>query len=424
MRCFQHNEREAVGTCMACGAGGCGECLIHYSGAKMCSGCADNVYRAEFSAAQEVGCVARKRLIRLAAICAFFFCVSLLVSQSLTMALFSAYGWGSVYMGTMPFVRGIGSRLSGGAISTSVTGALFGTFWFWLVTGWWLFLLGMLYSYLGGGIFHTIRAIQKWRSAETRASSIPPPALVSGLTTSTAPAGTSISRASAAPALSPSPSLSKARLGAIAPAVIALLCVGYCSSQSLGRATGCGAPAIAEGTSNEASALAASPAIARAPAPQAPPALIQARAPSVPVQAPAVSPPPRASAVDAVSELLGRYYADLNSGQFDADRYFEPHVDRYITMMSTSTGAMNQYIRNVFPKQFKQHTFSLEPGSLVATQPSQYDYVERSEYLLVAKNKFLKQRVRVRITVSSGGKLTFLEQYKRLPWEELTPPPL
>ena len=250
MRCFQHNEREAVGTCMACGAGGCGECLIHYSGAKMCSGCADNVYRAEFSAAQEVGRVARKRLIRLAAICAFFFCVSLLVSQSLTMALFSAYGWGSVYMGTMPFVRGIGSRLSGGAISTSVTGALFGTFWFWLVTGWWLFLLGMLYSYLGGGIFHTIRAIQKWRSAETRASSIPPPALVSGLTTSTAPLPSAqIARASAAPALSSSSSSSssKARLGAIAPAVIALLCVGYCSSQSLGHATGCGGPRLPKG---------------------------------------------------------------------------------------------------------------------------------------------------------------------------------
>jgi hypothetical protein len=168
--------------------------------------------------------------------------------------------------------------------------------------------------------------------------------------------------------------------------------------------------------SPRASALSAVPAVVRAPSTPTPtPTSVPTPAPSPTTQAPATAP---------VAELLGRYYADLNSNQFDADRYFEPQVERYITMRNTSTGAMNQYIRNIFPKQFKQYTFSLEPGSLVATQPSQYEYVERSDYFLVAKKKTLKQRVMVRITVSSGGKLTFLEQYKRLPWEELKTPPL
>jgi len=435
MRCFQHNEREAVGTCMACGAGGCGECLVHYASAKMCSGCADDVYRREVSATRDAGQGARKKLIRLAVICAFFFCASLLFSRSLPMALFSAYGWGSMYMGTMPFVRAIGSRLSGGAISTSVTGALFGTFWFWIVSGWWLFFLGMIYSYLGGGIFHTIRALQLWRGAETRASSIPSPGITAGSISTTPLMGTGARGTPglpAAPGALEVPAALKKRLGALLPALAALLCVGYCSSQSLGNAAGCGAPALAEASRNEASMLGAAEASPRAVVQPvaAVPTVVQA--PSLPTDvsspaSPAPSPAltPRAAATAAVADLLGRYYADLNANQFDADRYFEPRVERYITMMNTSTGAMNQYIRNVFPKQFKQHTFSLEPGSLVATQPSQYEYVERSEYFLVAKKKTLKQRVMVRITVSSGGKMTFLEQYKRLPWEELkAAPPL
>lgn len=421
MRCFQHNEREAVGTCMTCGAGGCGECLIHYSGAKMCKGCADHVYVSEVAATRDAGQVARKRLIRLAVICAFFFCTSLLVWQNVLMALFSAYGWGSVYMGTMPFVRAIGSRLSGGAISTSVTGALFGTLGFWIVAGWWLLFLGMLYSYLGGGIFHTLRALQRWRSAEARASSIPPPGVASGMTmTAGAPGARPPQGANVPP--------SKGYLRAALPAVAALLCVGYCSSQSLSNRAGCGAPSIGE-PRNEASLIGVSdstPRVAATPpvVPASPPSTAVA-APAAPPAAPLVLAAAKTSpALSPIEDLLGRYYSDLNSNQFDANRYFEPQVERYITMMNTSTGAMNNYIRTIFPKQFKEYTFSLEPGSLVATQPSQYEYVERSEYFMVAKKKTLKQRVMVRITVSRGGKLTFLEQYKRLPWEELKTPPL
>jgi hypothetical protein len=219
----------------------------------------------------------------------------------------------------------------------------------------------------------------------------------------------------------------KGRMSAILPALAALLCVGYCSSQSLSNAAGCGAPSAAEASSNEANLMGAGQVSPRAAALPVTHAVVQA--PSLPVApvplpTPVPAPTPPATSTSPVAELLGRYYADLNSNQFDADRYFEPHVERYITMLGTNTGAMNQYIRNVFPKQFKQYNFSLEPGSLVLVQPSQYEFVERSEYYLVAKKKTLKQRVRVRITVSSGGKMTFLEQYKRLPWEELKTPPL
>jgi hypothetical protein len=122
--------------------------------------------------------------------------------------------------------------------------------------------------------------------------------------------------------------------------------------------------------------------------------------------------PPEAA---AVSSLLESYYADLNASTFDANRYFEPNVERYITMVGTTTSAMNAYIQNVFPKQFKQHHFGVEPGSLEREGPGQYIFVEKSSYFLVAKKKHLDQRVQVRVRLGAGGKLTFLHQFKRLP---------
>jgi outer membrane protein OmpA-like peptidoglycan-associated protein len=116
----------------------------------------------------------------------------------------------------------------------------------------------------------------------------------------------------------------------------------------------------------------------------------------------------------AVLEILHAYYRELNDGTFDANRYFEPSVERYITMMNTSTDAMNNYIRNIFPKQFKEHHFELEEGSLSEESPGQYLYVEHSRYIQAGKSQSVEKRVKVRVRLSPAGKLVFLHQFQRL----------
>lgn len=115
--------------------------------------------------------------------------------------------------------------------------------------------------------------------------------------------------------------------------------------------------------------------------------------------------------------MLNRYYADLNSGDFDAARYFEPAVEHFITFQQTSPAAINHDIHDVFPKQFQQHHFALEPGSLASEGPNQYVYVERSHYYLVAKKRLKDARVQVRVRFGPSGKLVFLHQFHLLPAE-------
>ncbi len=144
---------------------------------------------------------------------------------------------------------------------------------------------------------------------------------------------------------------------------------------------------------------------------------------------PASNPAPNAALIDAaantnpnapgaanqpVLDVLHTYYRELNDGSFDANRYFEPSVERYITMMNTSTDAMNSYIRNVFPKQFKEHHFELEEGSLSQESPSEYLYVEHSRYIQAGKSQSVEKRVKVRVRLSPAGKLVFLHQFQRL----------
>jgi outer membrane protein OmpA-like peptidoglycan-associated protein len=120
------------------------------------------------------------------------------------------------------------------------------------------------------------------------------------------------------------------------------------------------------------------------------------------------------AANQSVLDVLHAYYRELNDGNFDANRYFEPSVERYITMMNTSTDAMNNYIRNIFPKQFKQHHFELEEGSLSEESAAQYLYVEHSRYIQAGKTQSVEKRVKVRIRLSSAGKLVFLQQFQKL----------
>ena len=129
----------------------------------------------------------------------------------------------------------------------------------------------------------------------------------------------------------------------------------------------------------------------------------------------ATSGPSNAAATkESVAGLIESYFKDLNAGTFDANRYFEPGVERYVTMTNTTTSAMNHYIQNVFPKQFTQHHFEMEAGSLVQESPSSFVYVERARYVLVSKGKRVDKRVKVRVKTSPRGKLTFLHQFQKL----------
>lgn len=149
-------------------------------------------------------------------------------------------------------------------------------------------------------------------------------------------------------------------------------------------------------------------------------ALNTARAAQGAAAAPAVVPPTVDAPVAAVAgnqavlDTVNTYYRELNDGTFDANRYFEPSVDRYITMTSTSTAAINNYIRNIFPKQFKQHHFELEAGTLAQEQPGQYVYVEHSRYIQAGKQNSVEKRVKVRLHVSPGGKIVSLHQFQRI----------
>ena len=189
MKCFQHNERDAVGTCAGCGGAGCRECLVHYAGAKLCPACAVNAYEQQRASIAEQGDYARKKLRRALFVSAFFGCGGFLFWGGIGVdngiftgllsgvfgGLWNAYGWGTTYLGAIPFVRFWGSRIFGGAVSSSPTGALFGAVWFWIVAGWWLFFLGSIFAFFGGGIYHLFKLIQMTKQSDRDLRSLPPP---------------------------------------------------------------------------------------------------------------------------------------------------------------------------------------------------------------------------------------------------------
>jgi hypothetical protein len=75
----------------------------------------------------------------------------------------------------IPFVRFFGSRLTGGAISRSPTGALFGALWFWAVAGWWLLFLGSIFAFFGGGVYYFFKLRGMVKRAQADAASLPAP---------------------------------------------------------------------------------------------------------------------------------------------------------------------------------------------------------------------------------------------------------
>ena len=112
--------------------------------------------------------------------------------------------------------------------------------------------------------------------------------------------------------------------------------------------------------------------------------------------------------------MLQAYYRDLNSGDFQASRYFAPQVTRFITMRGTTTTAIDRYIHHVFPKQFKEHHFEMEEGTLTSEGSRSFTYVEKASYYFVAKRRHQSMRTQVRVEFDSSWKLVFLHQFKVL----------
>lgn len=130
-----------------------------------------------------------------------------------------------------------------------------------------------------------------------------------------------------------------------------------------------------------------------------------------PVNAASAALSPKARAAE---ELIKTYFRALNDGPFDANRYFEPNVERFVTMMNTTSRAINHYIIDVFPKQFHDHHFAMEEGTLVEEAPNQYVFIEQARYTMAKKTTPTSKRVRVRVRTSPAGKLVFFHQFEVL----------
>ena len=102
---------------------------------------------------------------------------------------------------------------------------------------------------------------------------------------------------------------------------------------------------------------------------------------------------------------LERYYADLNHRRFEAARYFAPSIKRYITMREPSAKAIDQYIRNVFPKQFESYEFLLDEGSIREDGPNALIFSERCLYYLVKNHEFHNVVAEVRVEFDAEGRI-------------------
>lgn len=148
------------------------------------------------------------------------------------------------------------------------------------------------------------------------------------------------------------------------------------------------------------------------------PAVVWPAAPTPPSvepteQAP-VEAPPQAAPVEPNLLLLRDYYAGVNSGQFDAARYFAPQVARYIGMRNTTPGAIQTYIDRTFPTQFRQVRFEADERSYESDGAGQFSYIEHAKYFNVGKGKYEKIDSLVRVRFDAQGKLTHLWQDKVL----------
>lgn len=127
------------------------------------------------------------------------------------------------------------------------------------------------------------------------------------------------------------------------------------------------------------------------------------------------------SIIADAQQALQAYYTGLNRHSFDENRYFATHVERFIAMKSTTPGAIGDYIRNVFPTQFKDAQFELVDGSLVVEDENSriVTFVESSRFLRMQDHKRLQTRVRVRVRFTPEMKIELFHEYHILEQSEI-----
>jgi hypothetical protein len=160
------------------------------------------------------------------------------------------------------------------------------------------------------------------------------------------------------------------------------------------------------------------------PAPSAePPPLSPAPAPEAPVAEAAIAT--ETSVAAETPENLGlatlrQYYADLNSRAFEASKYFAPDVKQYITMQKPTPKAIDQYLREVFPKQYESYEFLFDESTVQPDGARALKYVERWRAYVVRKREFQMTVSEVRVEFDLTGKIVDF-RYGKVLSREVTP---
>lgn len=129
-------------------------------------------------------------------------------------------------------------------------------------------------------------------------------------------------------------------------------------------------------------------------------------------QPPVLRPNPATARLSRVENLIARYHDGINQQAFDAAQYFAPSVERYLQMKRSTPGAIDRYMRETHPKQFRDSSFEMVPGSLREVQPNVFAFEESFRYFAVRPNRPQAGVVHVCIEVDSNVKLTFYRQFK------------
>ncbi len=110
-------------------------------------------------------------------------------------------------------------------------------------------------------------------------------------------------------------------------------------------------------------------------------------------------------------KTLRLYYDDFNAGRFDANRYFAPNIVLYITMKNTTPGQINQYMTNLFPKQFQDFHASFDESSLAPEGSDAFVFRQRGRYFQVATQKQHDNTASVRVRFDASGKITYFQEF-------------
>lgn len=103
------------------------------------------------------------------------------------------------------------------------------------------------------------------------------------------------------------------------------------------------------------------------------------------------------------------YYEELRSENFDANRYFSPQIERFISMKNTTPEAINKYIINSYFKGYKNNDYSIENGSYeersLDNGNTEASFIEVGTCFKVKQDKDLFTRLKMVVLVNSEGKI-------------------